>query len=361
MHGELEGAREGNRPVILLACLLLWGCFPTVLRAGEPITLDPPGGRGVELAFLPGGKELLSDGKQNHNPAVFAWNLETHECETVVEVIPRGSYHFALSADGKTLATLHRFERERIAFVRTWKVPGYRMKKQFLVAWEPWERVFLDADGKTVVVVNSNDSVIHLHDAGTGRVLARLGVKRVIGRVNSASLSRDGRLLACGHADGSITLWDVAERKLLHDIWVTTRARPSAPPRSAPIRAVAVSADGKTVAATFGDLILFYDAKTGKVADEVRLGRDVFIKTTAMAFSPDGKWLALGGRPRTLLLWDRREGKWRNRPCDSNPRGHRITCVAFSPDSKQVAVAASGAEIKVWQVPDLRSSGRERP
>jgi WD40 repeat protein len=246
-----------------------------------------------------------------------------------------------------------------MAFVRTWKVPGYRMKKQFLAAWEPWERVFLDAEGKTVVVVNANDSVIHIHDAGTGRVLARLGIKRVIGRVNSAALARNGKLLACGHADGSLTIWDVAERKLLHDVWVTTRPRPSAPPRSAPVRAVAVSADAKTVAATFGSQLLFYDAKTGKVEDEVRFRKKVFIDT--MAFSPDGKWLALGGGPRSLVLWDRREEKLREDLWAPNPRLQRITCVSFSPDSNQVAVAIRGHEIKVWRNPDVPHSGRDRP
>ena len=60
-----------------------------------------------------------------------------------------------------------------------------------------------------------------------------------------------------------------------------------------------------------------------------------------LAFSPDGEWLAVGGRltrfeigSATITIWDARDGHKLNFPC----LGTTVHGVAFSPNSKWLAV-----------------------
>jgi hypothetical protein len=61
---------------------------------------------------------------------------------------------------------------------------------------------------------------------------------------------------------------------------------------------------------------------------------------TALAFSPDGRWLAGGATDRNLHVWDAETGEEVNRYCPSGPEGHGcpLHCLAFAPDGETVLV-----------------------
>jgi WD40 repeat protein len=73
----------------------------------------------------------------------------------------------------------------------------------------------------------------------------------------------------------------------------------------------------------------------------VRHGNEIL----AVAFSPDGKWLATGSRDRTVKIWDMANGHEA-----ASYTGHQryVRAVAFSPDSKWVASAGGDRDIRLW-------------
>src|SRR5262249_42433651 len=80
---------------------------------------------------------------------------------------------------------------------------------------------------------------------------------------------------------------------------------------------------------------------------------------TALAVSPDGKWIASAGsnnRPNVIRLWDAASGQFVRQL-----RGHQraMQSLAFSPSSQALASAA-GDGVRVWQLQsgvELATSG----
>jgi WD40 repeat protein len=69
-------------------------------------------------------------------------------------------------------------------------------------------------------------------------------------------------------------------------------------------------------------------------------------EVTALAFSPDGQVLAVGGEEREVHLWDvvRKEKRRTLAPSD------RTDALAFSPDGKTLASAGEANPIRLWDV-----------
>src|SRR6185437_12255617 len=107
-------------------------------------------------------------------------------------------------------------------------------------------------------------------------------------------------------------------------------------PRGAPsaIYCVAVSPDGKTVASGEADGVRLLSAQTGK--EQARLTPQAQ-PAKSVAFSPDGKFLAVGRLGGFLEIWDVKTAKVR---VDLKGQPSGVFSVAFSPDGKLLASAA---------------------
>jgi WD40 repeat protein/tRNA A-37 threonylcarbamoyl transferase component Bud32 len=109
-----------------------------------------------------------------------------------------------------------------------------------------------------------------------------------------AAFSPDGTLLATGHADQTITLWEVA----------SGRARATLIGAGGPVHALAFSADGKTLASGGPGSVKLWHVATGQELYELdgTAGPNL-----PVAFAPDGQALATYWQPpegpRRLCLW----------------------------------------------------------
>jgi WD40 repeat protein len=88
--------------------------------------------------------------------------------------------------------------------------------------------------------------------------------------------------------------------------------------------------------------VRLWDTATG---DEVKKLKRHSHHVTAVAFSPDGKLLALASDDARVKLWNAGSGA-----ALQTPEGHLglVNAVAFSPDSKLPASASKDKMVKLW-------------
>jgi WD40 repeat protein len=166
-------------------------------------------------------------------------------------------------------------------------------------------------------------------------------------KVRMVSLSHDGRFLAVAHGDqvspafagtGSIYVWDLAQRQVAASFLETHS-----------VIGVALSQDGSYLA---------YGTLEGVVkAVELASGREVLQSKAgpAVAFSPNGKWLAAASYPGEIHLWNTENWARQEVTFAGNPRN--LLSVCFSPDSTKLAAGGGTfppqtlvGEASVWDV-----------
>src|SRR5262249_3486185 len=113
---------------------------------------------------------------------------------------------------------------------------------------------------------------------------------------------------------------------------------------SASVHALAYSADGKLLALGCGDkLVRVWDIEAQKPKVTLKGPHTDLIH--AVAYSPDGKTIASGGYDKLLVLWDVDKGKERALLKDHT---EQVRGLAFSPDGKLLASAGWDKTVRLW-------------
>jgi WD40 repeat protein/DNA-binding SARP family transcriptional activator/KaiC/GvpD/RAD55 family RecA-like ATPase len=188
--------------------------------------------------------------------------------------------------------------------------------------------VFFSPDGRQIAV---SRGVVQVFDAATFEPVGA-PIDPQLGGGTVGAFSPDGRSLAIAGAAGIVGLWDLDGHALI--------ARPI--PGSAPVGGV-FSPDGTVVATLDSERVTVYDAATlDPVGRPLPVPPGSPVHATALpgrvAFSHDGKVLAVSGRDRTIQRYDVRTLESLGNPIvvDSPPFS-----LAFSPDDRLLAVGSS--------------------
>jgi WD40 repeat protein len=187
----------------------------------------------------------------------------------------------AFAPDGKTLALA-----DEGGVVRLWDWASGKERWQIDAHAYRAHTLAFSPDGKTLATASA-DSAIGLWDVATGRSLDPTPGHRQ--RVRSVAYAADGHTIATAAWDGTVRLWDTAKGTVLRRFdAVAADKRPDYPDHSHMLADLALSPDGKLVATARSDnQVRVWDAATGKEVHR--------LPGHAVAFSPDGQLIAVGG------------------------------------------------------------------
>jgi WD40 repeat protein len=119
------------------------------------------------------------------------------------------------------------------------------------------------------------------------------------------------------------------------------------------VESLAFSTDGKLLASGSFQEVKIWDAESGALKQTLAGFAD---RVVAMHFSPDGKYLATGGGAATedgeVKVFDVKD--WKPVGDFKSPHSDTVLGVCFSPDSKMLATCGADKFVKVWEVPSAK-------
>jgi WD40 repeat protein len=311
------------------------------------------------MAFSPDGSMIASCGVD-----ITLWSIATGTVVRTIEVM--GGPHagsVAISPDGSLIVggeehvTVWDMTTGREVYtLEAWKTDI----KTGLAGGTVLSKAF-SPDGKLLALGHIN-YVIGIWDVATGGLVRTLRGETLA--VRSVAFSPDGRLLASGTRSSTIRLWEVATGRLVRTL--TFREDTGV------VTTVAFSPDGSLLASGGSEswksgegydrgLIRFHDVTTGR---ELRTIEGDPEQIMSIAFSLDGRLLASGGsyywdeanriRRAEIKLWDVTTGH-----LVRTLQGHTgdIRSLVFSPDGRLLASGSNDRTIKLWDLSDLTGQG----
>lgn len=160
--------------------------------------------------------------------------------------------------------------------------------------------------------------------------------------MTSLAFSPDSTLLASGHDDFKIRIWNARNGRLIHVLTGHTDE----------ISAIAFSADGKRLATAAEDrLVYIWDVKLGHTISKLEGHTD---RVDDLAWSPTGHRIASAGWDTSVRVWDPKKSELL---ALLNGQGECVHAVEFTPDGKWIVCADSNGFVRIWDYANLKIKG----
>ncbi|MFI0425136.1 AAA family ATPase [Spongiactinospora sp. 9N601] len=240
----------------------------------------------------------------------------------------------AFSPDGTALATAGDDHAIRIWDVRT--PLRFRPRATLMGHTDTVRAITFSPDGRSLATsADGATRVWDLTDRHAPMVIAT-------GLVMSAAFHPSGRLLATGHADAEIRLWDLASgrkpKQLRTEMAHTDR-----------VLSVAFSPDGRILASGgFDNALRLWDVSDPRHAAFISASEVPSSMITTIAFSPDGHTIATGDYDATIHLSDITDPKFVGAPVPLTGHIDTVTSVTFSPDGGSLLSTSRDSTTRLW-------------
>jgi WD40 repeat protein len=317
----------------------------------------PPAAPGVLAAMaldFSGGSHgiaLAADGKvlaMSEGNAVRAWDVATGKELRKIQPAGGASLAIAISPGSKILATHGNDGAIRLCELATGKDQGQFGKNPGKDNPTILAGMVFSPDGKKLASVNrTNDGKANLFiwDVAKGKELAKVAGKEQTEDLGGVKFSPDGKWLSWIDDEQHVVLADPATGAVARKIELKSDEGPSD-------GNFVFSPDGKELVERqlVVNRLVVWDVATGKQLRSFQgPGLDPFFllggAAELMAFSPDGKLLALGGTEGAISILDFAKGTVVN-----GDEAHRqaITKLSFGSGSKQVFTTDERRSMRAW-------------
>jgi WD40 repeat protein/DNA-binding SARP family transcriptional activator len=308
-------------------------------RSGRPLSRERHIGPGVGSTLM-----LTSDGRRlvTTSPGSATVIRDARSLRPVKRV-PISAETAALSRDDRTMLVGGRDGSVRLLDLITGKMRTASGRHDGAVL----EATF-SADGAFAITAGEDDRVIvwDVKHAAAGETL-----EGHAGQITGLAISHDSQTLYTAALDGKVIIWDLAGTRRLGRPFDLGPGNPGATPR------YALSPDGRVLAAGHRDgTITLIDARTLALSRPFRVVRGGPV--VGMGFVPRSRLLVVGDSKGFLALVDsdRRQVIWRR-------RAHRsaVFTPGFSADGRLMATATSDeiqGVVRLWKLPSGQPIGR---
>ncbi|MHB8599187.1 MAG: WD40 repeat domain-containing protein [Ktedonobacteraceae bacterium] len=294
----------------------------------------------IDVVWSRDGSRLVS---ASDDGTVQEWSATTGKRYWTYTSPGKNNYVFgdAWSPDGKRIAAVDFNGAIAILDASTGHLlASYDSQSSSLegVAWSP--------DSKYIAVATQGNDNAEVWDIATGKMIQNY--TNDTGSVIHVAWSPDGTLVASSSFDGTVQIWNATTGKTQ----LTYKAH------NMPVWSLAWSPNGKEIASgtgaagsdspvTSGNSVKVWNATTGQTLLTYS-GNPGSSEAYALAWSPDGKWLASGGDDKTVHVWNASTGQTL-----MLFKGHTdiIWSVAWSPNGKELASSSQDGTVRIWQIP----------